>query len=61
MLMYQKLSRSCQQLSCQGLFRGFTSPDGEKECKRIAIRYEKKTCHYRAMLKWAFTAEYLSR
>jgi transposase len=32
-----------------------------KECRRIATRYEKKASHYKAMLKWAFVAEYLSR
>lgn len=32
-----------------------------KECRRIATRFEKKSSHYKAMLKWAFVAEYLSR
>jgi transposase len=32
-----------------------------KECRRIATRFEKKASHYKAMLKWAFVAEYLSR
>lgn len=32
-----------------------------KECRRIATRFEKKVSHYKAMLKWAFVTEYLSR
>ena len=31
-----------------------------KECRRIATRFEKKARHFKAMLPWAFVAEYLA-
>jgi transposase len=31
-----------------------------KECRRIATRFEKKARHFKAMLQWAFVAEYLA-
>ena len=31
-----------------------------KECRRIATRFEKKARQFKAMLQWAFVAEYLA-